>query len=61
MGLILTKFQALIPKFTFEKILTVFSKTEQVETTADLIVEEGYPVETHEVTTDDGYLLTVHR
>ena len=61
MGLILTKIQGLITKFTFEKILTVFIQTEQVETTADLIVEEGYPVETHEVTTDDGYLLTVHR
>ena len=61
MGLILTKFQGIMPKFTFEKILTVISKTEQVETTADLISEEGYPVETHEVTTDDGYLLTVHR
>ena len=31
------------------------------ETTADLINAEGYPVETHEVVTEDGYILTIHR
>ena len=31
------------------------------ETTADLITAEGYPVETHEVVTEDGYILTIHR
>ena len=28
---------------------------------ADLIQSEGYPVETHTVTTEDGYILTLHR
>ena len=31
------------------------------ETTADLITAEGYPLETHEVVTEDGYILTIHR
>ena len=29
--------------------------------TTELIAHWGYPVETHEVRTDDGYLLTMHR
>jgi hypothetical protein len=27
----------------------------------DLITSKGYPAEEHQVTTDDGYILTVHR
>lgn len=27
----------------------------------DRIKQEGYPVEEHEVTTDDGYILTLYR
>ena len=30
-------------------------------TTVDLITAEGYPAETHTVTTDDGYILGLHR
>ena len=29
--------------------------------TVDLIEAEGYPAETHTVTTEDGYILTLHR
>ena len=29
--------------------------------TDEMVAEAGYPVETHVVTTDDGYLLRVHR
>jgi len=29
--------------------------------TPDMIAREGYPVETHQVTTEDGYILTLHR
>ena len=31
------------------------------ETTVDLIEAQGYPAEVHFVTTNDGYILTVHR
>ena len=31
------------------------------ETTVDLIEGAGYPAETHHVTTEDGYILAVHR
>ena len=31
------------------------------ETTVDLIESQGYPAEVHFVTTNDGYILTVHR
>ncbi|KAI5703784.1 hypothetical protein M8J75_016203 [Diaphorina citri] len=31
------------------------------QTTEDLVRKEGYPVEAHNVTTEDGYILTLHR
>ena len=31
------------------------------ETTVDLIESQGYPAETHFVSTSDGYILTLHR
>ena len=31
------------------------------DTTEDLIIKAGFKAETHEVTTEDGYILTVHR
>uniref|UniRef100_A0A8D8Z601 Lipase n=1 Tax=Cacopsylla melanoneura TaxID=428564 RepID=A0A8D8Z601_9HEMI len=31
------------------------------QTTEDLVRKEGYPVEDHNVTTEDGYILTMHR
>ena len=50
---------------SFEGFTSKFSlnllKDGEAETTADLITTEGYPVEIHEVTTEDGYILTVHR
>lgn len=41
-----------------------FSRMEDPEldmTTPQLIAHRGYPVETHEVTTSDGYILELHR
>ncbi|XP_066249516.1 lipase 3-like [Euwallacea similis] len=33
----------------------------QAKTTVDIIKEQNYPVEIHRTTTDDGYVLTLHR
>ncbi|XP_073821600.1 lipase 3-like [Musca autumnalis] len=47
-------------------LLAVFSATVEAGTRpisdcAERIRDDGYPVETHQVTTDDSYILTVHR
>ena len=55
MGNIIPSFEGFTSKFSFG------IKDGEAETTADLITSEGYPVEIHEVTTEDGYILTVHR
>ncbi|VEN51142.1 unnamed protein product [Callosobruchus maculatus] len=36
-------------------------KSWEHKTVVDLIVEDGYPVESHYVTTEDGYILNMHR
>ena len=41
-------------KVVFTHSLTQFSL-------AELVVEKGYPLETYEVVTEDGYILTVYR
>lgn len=33
----------------------------RVRTAADIISKSGYPLETHKVTTEDGYIVTMHR
>ena len=33
----------------------------ELQTQEDLLKKEDYPVETHVIETEDGYLLTVHR
>ena len=58
MGNIIPSFEGL--KFSF-KLPKIGNKDGEAETTADLITSEGYPVEIHEVTTEGGYILTVHR
>lgn len=57
MGNMIPSFEGLNSKLSFK----IGIKAGEAETTADLITGEGYPVETHEVTTEDGYILTVHR
>merc|ERR550519_546293 len=37
------------------------SAPDNAKPTAEMVAEAGYPVETHIVATDDGYLLSVHR
>ena len=37
------------------------SAPDNAKPTAEMVAEAGYPVETHIVATDDGYLLSMHR
>ena len=60
MGNIIPSFEGFTSKFSF-KLPKIGNKDGEAETTADLITSEGYPVEIQEVTTEDGYILTVHR
>jgi hypothetical protein len=60
MGSIIPSFEGFTSKFSF-KLPKIGIKDGEAETTADLITSEGFPVEIHEVTTEDGYILTVHR
>ncbi len=42
-------------------ILSSASDPDENVSTPDLIRSKGYPVEEHDVTTEDGYILTMHR
>ena len=44
-----------------QPLLHADTRTTNTSKTTDLIEEEGYTAETHTVTTDDGYILTIHR
>ncbi|CAH0560008.1 unnamed protein product [Brassicogethes aeneus] len=54
----LKKLQAL-PEFAGVSLVELEAQTRL--TVPDLIESEGYPSETYEVTTEDGYILTLHR
>ncbi|PSN34671.1 Lipase 3 [Blattella germanica] len=49
--------------FFFQLVLNVLATNnpDAYLTTPELITKYGYPVETHTVTTSDGYILTMHR
>ena len=60
MGNIIPSFEGFTSKFSF-KLPKIGNKDGEAETTADLITSEGYLVKIHGLTTEDGYILTVHR
>ncbi|XP_003424407.1 lipase 3 [Nasonia vitripennis] len=44
-----------------EQVQQILPQPGRIETFTDLVRSTGYHVEEHDITTDDGYILTVHR
>ena len=58
---VLSLFQPLLYDRDSRITHTIKPRTTHTSRTTDLIEEQGYTAETHTVTTDDGYILTIHR